>query len=1077
MKPGVVIGAGGTGKWVATYVARMALDLHQRKLLRDYGEAARQRPDWGELPETLDLFVVDVADSEKVPVEINDAFVEQFALDYSDTSPNFENIAQGYRQVVESIQNGTGESDYPQVARWLRRDDARCYKLDKLTASTHGGAGQLRQLARLSLFLSMQADLDVPNRIQQALQDVAKAWNHTDRVTIFITGSVAGGTGSGTLIDLAALVHYYAPQIFGDNFDVIGFVVLPTTFSTITKAGSDEMVRMRANSYAATRELMRFTTAPGGYQISFTNNLTVKVDNPLFSLVYLVEGTRHGGYDLQAVAPQLGTDPCVADAVLLHLSTKVDYMQIKTSQMQHPEGAYSVMGSVLYVMPAEEMIWEFGHELTRAALEALRWGSALHTASDIEAVAARASAEAIGWRTDFFESAASTNSPLNRWICNFLNTAKKPQLSTPVLMSTLRFNDRERDLPLPVLKLEDEVEVAGIGQIGEPPTVKSLAEEKVASTIGTPGDDISGGRRPTMWAVLSTFRANHQEAFRTYLASMVLEALNETAEGRAARPRRGGLQLAGAVLTSIQDYLSEFKTGFDGIYREQQVIPGRGETKLDRASREASLAEADMLRDQGRLRDIANNHGEQVAYLQRKQVWYDLTVQDLVASVLVSIIDDLIAITGDYAQSVNVWAASLRDDVTQLETTVGKIRDRRREAARVQVRQYISEPEDAFETALLAEHAGASSASHLADSTAVDGLLSQMGWTWDDPADPTSLLLGLPEVPGRPVTPWKREDWARDGAAIVQLAAMPTFEPIRRLTIWDALIATGTDAATFRNEVGLRSAPITAVDDQQQQRSPAIHTIDQEFVVANWLEAQSDDMAGSPRRLSSDLRASLGNAAVPWDDPHRILGVTLRHLIKLGSLSCVPQLRDPYQRLLTGIATVEGTEGRVPLHLFPGEQLAAELEQQSLNLLDEQVTIPVELVGLLEDGDALTRFARAIAFDKIHSHRDRETGDLVWITEGDGGATLSVAFGSNASEACANFSSPPSPSMEQTVVDLMAKVRAVEDAMDDASYVQVLRTKAQGRLIPESDSTESALREGLDRTLRMLLSRHASKMQ
>jgi len=169
--------------------------------------------------------------------------------------------------------------------------------------------------------------------------------------------------------------------------------------------------------------------------------------------------------------------------------------------------------------------------------------------------------------------------------------------------------------------------------------------------------------------------------------------------------------------------------------------------------------------------------------------------------------------------------------------------------------------------------------------------------------------------------------------------------------------------------------------------------------------------------------------------------------------------------------------GRVPLHLFLGEQLAAELEQQSLRLLDEQITIPTDLIGLFEYGDEPARFARAVAFEQITPHTDRNTGNLSWSAQVPvNGSTKSVSCGDGAFEACRNFAQPDSPSLGHAIEEVWNAVRAAEDQLADVTYPEQLRTKARGRLMPETDTTEPAVRDGLDRTSRMLLCKHAEKI-
>ncbi len=1075
MNTGLVIGAGGTGKWVATYVKRAAIDYHNRVLLRQHGEAARQLPEFGQLPPEIDLVVVDVDAS---PVALKDAWHESFQLDFGKDSPEFCPISSSYGAVIESIQRGTGSHDYPLIARWLSQDDANCYNVDTIGHSSLGGAGQLRQLGRLSLFVRLQSDQALLNRIAEACRTVAANWDGRTTAMIFVVGSLAGGTGSGTLIDIAALVNLVAPASFGDNYEVIGLVVLPTTFFNITTMAGDEMGRMQANAYAGLRELMRFAVAPGGYEIVYTSNVTARLTRPLFSVAYLVEGSKRGeGLDLSSSLPQEGTNPAIADAVMLHLTHPVDYRQIKTSKMQRPQGAFSVLGTTQVIFPAEEMILEFGHVLSHAVLEALRWGRHIPPdgRAEEEAAIGQVKNEALDRRNAFFEEAGRESTALLRWVRVMMSAQRKPQLHTPVMLTQLRLNDADLDRQLPTLQLSDVVDIAPFGSIGDPKGVKARAEEKVAATMGGERDELQRSRR-TVHGVLNHYRAVHRERFRAYLGAALVDALNESGGEVGKRPRRGGLLLVCGLVASLREYLVDFKQQVQDVYKSQNLIPGDKKTRLDRATEELGIAEKEMLADEGWLKDHLDNHGEQEDYLRCKQRDFDLTVQDAVLGTITSIVDDFVRITGEYGSAVDSWASLLRDDVAALEVEIAAIRRRRRESGRVKVHRYLTEPEDALESELLARYAGVQNPIDLVGGKAVERILSQMEWLWD-PSLANPILIKEPAIPGRPASS-KRDDWEFDGVRRILEASYQTFAPIRQITLWEALAKRSTSVEQFRSELAQRSAPITSVDDQEQGRNPAIQSVDQAFFLARWEVAKQEDPSDSPRRLSADLQATLGNDARTWDDPHRILGVSFRHLIKMTALGCLPAMRPSYERLLTGHVAVEGTERRVPLYVFPGEQLAAQLEMESLELLNEEVTIPTELVGLLERGDELGHFARALAFEELRSRRDRGArgSRLIWFCEAvlEDGRPQTVEFGTTAIEACRAFVDPPGPHLRQARDLVMARVHEKAEALSDKDYGDYLKARSRGRIIPEGDAAETALREGLDRCLRMLLRRHAA---
>ncbi|MGH3625671.1 MAG: hypothetical protein ACRDQ5_28520, partial [Sciscionella sp.] len=311
-----------------------------------------------------------------------------------------------------------------------------------------------------------------------------------------------------------------------------------------------------------------------------------------------------------------------------------------------------------------------------------------------------------------------------------------------------------------------------------------------------------------------------------------------------------------------------------------------------------------------------------------------------------------------------------------------------------------------------------------------------------------------------------------------------TFASIRRTTIWDAFQRLGYDESRLHAELLGLMEPITNVDLVEQQRFPRVELVSKDIVLAAWEEAQKDDAPESARRLSQQLRTNLGNAAVWWNDPHLVLAVSQRHLVKLGALSCVPALKPDYDRILTGKQPVEGTERRLPLHLFPGESLAAELELHSAEIFDEAIVIPAKFVDLLEHEDEMLNFVLAIAFKHIKHTVDRQTGESSWTIVAvvlNGMSGQDISLGEEVYEACETFLRPQSPNHRNAKQCVNAAVaHNIESFSTNHEYAQHLRNVVGTTLIsPQElsrDPSKGSLGLKFDELARVLIWRRAVKL-
>lgn len=149
------------------------------------------------------------------------------------------------------------------------------------------GAGQVRMASRLGFYDKyddIEAGLtNAENRLSaEGNPDVISQLGfkfNPDIMSICIISSLAGGTGSGTFLDMGFLVK----TMFPDSTR-IGIFFMPSFFSGY--AGS---ARMKANGYAALKELNHYS-----FGHSFAGNWTGRASKPIypppFDYTYLLEG-------------------------------------------------------------------------------------------------------------------------------------------------------------------------------------------------------------------------------------------------------------------------------------------------------------------------------------------------------------------------------------------------------------------------------------------------------------------------------------------------------------------------------------------------------------------------------------------------------------------------------------------------------------------------------------------------------------------------------------------------------------------------------------------------------------------
>lgn len=358
-RPAVIVGLGGTGQWVLTYLKREMLIAGQ-----------------GNLPSNLRFLAFDTMPKADVSVRTVQSKAEEAIAVGSVqlTSEEFVHIGGNAYPISERIQKE--DAEYKHIGKWFRSREWRQI-LPASAWNLDDGAGRIRQLGRLATFkdlLNLQAGSKVWKALKRAIENVKSQGQLSDDqpMEVILVGSFAGGTGSGCFLDIALLMRYLARGI---PHAMRAYFVLPTAFN------NEPTNQMLARSYAAWRELNRFMLVNPNFPIrvdysSTDTQFQVQLDKRLFDICYLVDGYRMG--NPLNTDPRHSVFPTIAEAIATLLDDAgVEYVRTVLANLleEFPKRPsvplYSGLGSYSFKVPAYYMQQEGGHQFSLEVLQLL----------------------------------------------------------------------------------------------------------------------------------------------------------------------------------------------------------------------------------------------------------------------------------------------------------------------------------------------------------------------------------------------------------------------------------------------------------------------------------------------------------------------------------------------------------------------------------------------------------------------------------------------------------------------------------------------------------------------------------
>lgn len=357
-RPAIVIGLGGTGSWVLSWLKKDLVETHGsldkvpvRLLLIDTADIITDVGQPG-----VDGVQVQGQDSDV----LRGSYSRFLILDQEDEFLRIPTVndAASVLNIKSAVLARNPNVEH--FTHWFRPDAIPQPALVALRS----GAGQFRQLGRMALLVGIhvfgpgdQVYSSLRNLIERTAQAVGPGGGR--ELDVHIVGSFAGGTGSGIFLDVAWLVRKVTPSDV--KLFVTGFFALPNVWT------QNLSMQMRAKTFAAWRELNRMLTIRE-YRNEFMVRWGVgpekvyEAREPVYDQVYLVDP---GGRQLQNREPERSIFPIMAEAISFFLDkySGTEYIQHITSNLSKrrtsPEYLNKPTYSTLYVKAFKVPLYHF----------------------------------------------------------------------------------------------------------------------------------------------------------------------------------------------------------------------------------------------------------------------------------------------------------------------------------------------------------------------------------------------------------------------------------------------------------------------------------------------------------------------------------------------------------------------------------------------------------------------------------------------------------------------------------------------------------------------------------------------
>lgn len=1090
--PSVVIGIGGSGKWMLTHLKKRLCDVNR-----------------GQPPPEIGILALDVDSGETgqpipwVP-DFKDGKQVEFKLNYQQGSPEWLHFSGLWAQGMANRHH------YDSLKSWLHPDDVTKQHLSPQQLTTTGGAAQDRQRSRTSLHLKIR---DLHGAIRQTMQRV-NAHRQGRRVPIFIVAGLAGGTGSGTFMDIATLAIQIAssPGMFGENFQVIGIFFLPAAFEPVLSS-DEERTQSPVNTFAALRELERYLQAKVG---------TIVYDQPVgeinvhaailgrsaeamggrtrpCDIIYLVDGTRYAEAravePITHVAPWYGVFPAVADFLFAHVhgTRGIDYSNLAADAGK--QGAfYSACGSYSLIFDVDDVIRTLAHPLALAVL-------------DHFLVSGHIPAEKIAEEVkDFLQRAvdAPFNTPLNQKLDD---TRARGRWDRRLLKDTVALgkdeHNKNRDKPLPAVDFQKEAQAFDWRDAADLKRLATRAEERRKECIEKTAE------------LVEYYKAQHKSIFWKYIEERLIEERRKRTVQEDGRTReeeeikpgllkedmgRGCLWHAQRfleILGELYDLTAQNLTGWITARDYPRQIAG---AQLAVNTWQTQMTEVTF------FERVFGSGNDVRGFCDTLSRLLELEQEQMLAQAAKEIFEALRDVCADLVDDIEVWRSTFEAGKRAIVSGLAELAAYRREKAKVIVRRYVTDPPnvnkdtgeiklDEIEQKLFEKYFGR----HQTDYE--EKVLKQFGWRIDPPgryfpSDPAEwqarrhLRSTLPAE----FLPWDElsKDPLRWNYQFAQnLLQIGFFRGLKEeVDIFDVVHMKEEGAADLANSLVNQSTPLLSFS-ATAQRSQGVEPTE-----ANWfrLWGAFGKATGASVALAKDLDAKLkGQKGQPQTLPdlrHEISAIQARHLFVVEAIPQFEDFKREYRKKQReSFRARRAEDAAAQPHVFLEERNAASLE---IDFTEVPHTGPAELrqshepllepavVCCLADERFLLNVALALWQGWLTVRPNPATGQVEHVYVMAGGREI-VVGGKNPFDALVNFHTDTNVDVSDARRDLQeraAGLRSDKRQQGNQAFEDFIKDMEQGAgqpLLSKGILDAHPEARQLDQVLRLLLWRDAQK--
>lgn len=724
----LAIGVGGSGK--------ASLTILKERLLETYGE----------VPDNVVLLSLDTDDLRDVDAFAGVRLHPHF--DKRGREPEFQHVITPPGITMDTVFADIANGRTAPFMHWLEAGKLS-RRLGPAEKDIRGGAQQRRPVGRVALFLKWHAPIysSIANAITRVYgepegeRQLAKEEIERNKRIIFIVGSVAGGTGSGFIVDIANLVrHAVNSNPNWQSVDVSAIITLPDAFSSYTTA-MDDPTNLKPNSYAALRELDRFIRVHDRslpYMVRYGADpqqaITWSTDQPL-DHVYLVDtASRSDNPDSDLSGnPMRGVFPVIADFMMAHVDGSLgdNLATLRSNAGQHYNKEtgrmYSGFNMMSYIFPVADVINSFSYRFLREmmAMQFLPITNAKKAATVnqaavkyVESVFTKSS---IGPRSNpgVIQMAVASTKKVD---------PEYPDISWAGLFNLITLSDTGfaedyENINRSLEYLASYMVPSKTGEYKHEPfdegygRLLGFGENFMDDYLGPLVDaDNEESRYNGQWdRILSRYRDALRARFAEALDVALLQVMNARDDEAPNILHAARLPFARYMVAALKERLVQFKAKLIAEYSELEIDGRLRQTNKDLRDTIAWMYDT---KDQSgfRLFGKPEAHQAQEAYIGLMQDKMNLSLHQRVFQIVLDVLDSLGAadldkdgqesIVNKVALELENWQFTMQDADKLLSRWQNKHDNNRKEKRQIKVRRYLTNDEYENELYNMPQHVG-----------------------------------------------------------------------------------------------------------------------------------------------------------------------------------------------------------------------------------------------------------------------------------------------------------------------------------------------------------------------------------